>query len=97
MFNADNLLTLLRARPFVPFRLVLSDGGTVEVKTSEVVLPARHLMVVGLLDPTTNDTLIDRWMTVWYMHVTRVEQLAPAAPPFTFPPGPAVSPTPSST
>ncbi len=96
MFNANNLLTLLKTRPFVPFRLILSDGGTVEVKSPEVVLPGRQLMVVGLLDPNATDTLIDRWMTVWYMHVTRVEQLAPGAPPFTFPSGPAESPTPSS-
>ena len=97
MFNANNLLTLLKTRPFVPFRLILSDGGTVEVKSPEVVLPGRHLMVVGLLDPNAKDSLIDRWTTIWYMHVTRVEQLAPGAPPFTSPPGPAESPTPSST
>ena len=95
MFNANSLLTLLKTRPFVPFRLVLSDGGTVEVRSPEFVLPGRQLAVIGLPDPAAADTLIDRWTTVWYMHVTRVEQTQPGAPPFTSPPDPAESPTPS--
>jgi hypothetical protein len=32
MFTASDLLTLLHVCPFVPFRLILSDGGTVEVR-----------------------------------------------------------------
>jgi hypothetical protein len=97
MFNADNLVTLLKARPFVPFRFVLSDGGTVEVRSPEVVITGRQFAVVGLLDPKATDTLVDRWTTVWYMHVTRVEFLTTGAPPFFPPPGPAGSPAPAST
>ena len=51
MFNANNMLTLLKTRPFAPFRFVLSDGGTVEVKSPEFVLPGRQFAVVGLPDP----------------------------------------------
>ena len=98
MFNVNNLLTLLKTRPFVPFRLVLSDGGTVEVRHPEFVLPGRQLAVVGLPDPHAADTLINWWTTVWYMHVTRVEQTQPGALPFfTAPPGPAESLTPFPT
>ncbi len=97
MFNANNMLTLLKTRPFAPFRFVLSDGGTVDVKSPEFVLPGRQFAVVGLPDPRASETFIDWWITVWYMHITRVEQLQPGAPPFfTAPPGPAESPTPSS-
>jgi hypothetical protein len=96
MFTHDNLRTLRNARPFVPFRLVQSDGGAVDVRSPEVVLVGRHFAVVGLLDLDATDTLIDRWVTIWYMHVTRAEQLSPGQPPFTAPPpGPAESPTPS--
>jgi hypothetical protein len=93
MFTAENLRVLLNATPFVPFRLVLSDGGTVEVRSREVVILGRHFAVIGLLDPSATDTLIDHWTTVWYMHVTRAEQLFAGQPPFTPPPGPAESPT----
>jgi hypothetical protein len=95
MFNVNNLFSLLRARPFVPFRLVLSDGGAVEVRSPEFVLPGRQLAVVGLPDPDAADTLIDWYVTVWYMHVTRVEQMQPGAPPFTSPAGLAESSTPT--
>jgi len=95
MFGAADLLNLLHARPFVPFHLILSDGGTVEVRTPEVVVAGRRFVLVGLLDADANDRLVDRWTVVWYMHVTRAEQLAAGLPPFTAPPCPATSPTPS--
>jgi hypothetical protein len=94
MFGAADLMTLLHARPFVPFRLILSDGGTVEVRTPEVVMPGRRFALVGLLDADAKYSLFDRWMTVWYMHVSRAEQMVAGAPPFA-PPGPADSPAPS--
>jgi hypothetical protein len=97
MFTAAALLALLRARPFVPFRMVLSDGGTVEVLSSELVFPGRQHAIVGLLDPGSTDTLHDRWLVVWYMHVTRVEMLASGAAPLATPPSPPGSPTPSAT
>jgi hypothetical protein len=97
MFTINDLQTLITARPFVPFRLVLSDGGSVEVKSSELVMLGRRFAVVGILDPEARDSLIDRWTTVWYMHVTRAEQITPGAPPFATPPGPAESPAPSQT
>ena len=96
MFTADDLRNLLGARPFTPFRLLLSDGGQVVVRTPEVIIPGRRFAIIGLLDADAPDGLIDRWAVVWYMHVTRAEMLVPGAPPFTPPPtGPAESPSPS--
>lgn len=86
MFNANAMLALLNARPFAPFRFHLSDGGTVDVPSREMVIPGRTFAVVGILDPGRSDSLASRWTTVWYMHVTRVEMLSPGSPPFTAPP-----------
>ncbi|MBX9580903.1 MAG: hypothetical protein K2X87_11395 [Gemmataceae bacterium] len=86
MFTGERLLQLLGARPFVPFRLHLSDGGAVDVPSMEMVLPGRNFAVIGILEPAKSSRLADRWTTVWYMHVTRTEMLAPGAPPFTAPP-----------
>ena len=94
MFTLDHLRALLQARPFVPFRLVPSDGGTVEVRSSELVFPGRQMAVIGLLDSTANDTAWDRFIIVWYMHVTSVEMLGPGAIPFGPPTGPAEAPSP---
>ncbi|HTU20072.1 MAG TPA: hypothetical protein VMG10_18550 [Gemmataceae bacterium] len=95
MFTLDDLRNLLSARPFVPFRMHLSEGAAVDVRSQEVVLPGRRFAVIGLLDPDATDTAFDRWAVVWYMHVTRVEMLGAGSPPFSAPSGPAESPTPS--
>jgi len=95
MFTPNDPRTLLNTRPFVPFRLHLSDGASVDIRSQEVVLPGRHHAVVGLLDSNATDTLFERWAVVWYMHVKRVEMLGASSPPFSPPSGPAESPTPS--
>jgi hypothetical protein len=95
MFTINDLRTLLNTQPFVPFRLHLSDGSSVDVRSKEVVLLARYHAVIGLLDPDATDTVFDRWAVIWYMHVTRVEMLRAGSPPFSPPSGPAESPTPA--
>ena len=42
MFTGNDLRALVKVQPFVPCRLVLSNGGTVDVRTPEVVSPGRH-------------------------------------------------------
>ena len=86
MFTPTAMSALLNAQPFVPFRLHLSHGGAVTVPSREMVLPGRNFAVVGIPDPRSADNLADIWTTVWYMHVTQTEMLAPGAPPFTAPP-----------
>ncbi len=97
MFTADNLRALLQAKPFVPFRLLRSDGGSIEVRSSEQVLPGRQYAMVGLLDPNSTDNLADRFTILWYMHVTGVEMLKPGTPPLS-PPSepPSGTPTPAT-
>jgi hypothetical protein len=96
MFTAQHLQTLLAARPFVPFRLVLSDGSAVEVRTPELAYVARSFAIVGILDAETSHTLTDRFTIAYYMHVARVDYLSPGAPPFSSPSGPSQpSPRPS--
>jgi hypothetical protein len=96
MFTLDDMRALIHMRPFVPFRLHLSDGGTVDVRSPEVVLLLKRFAIVGLLDPNTSDTAYDRYMTVWYLHVTRHEMLSAGSPPFGSPPPSSTeSPTPT--
>ncbi len=76
MFNANNMLTLLKTRPFGRFRFVLSDGGTVEVETPNSSFPADSSPSSVCPTRTPSETFIDWWITVWYMHITRVEQTA---------------------
>jgi len=87
MFTMADFESLVRARPFVPFRLYLSDGGAVEVRSAEQCLPFRRFAVIALLDPNSRDAGFDRYMVAWYMHLTRAEHLRPGGPPME-PPGP---------
>ncbi len=94
MFTLEELRGLLNPRPFLPFRLHLTDGGSVEVRHQEQVVLTRRLAMIGIPDPSTTDTLIDRFMLVGYMHISRAEMLDAGSPPFSPPPtGPAESPT----
>ncbi len=96
MFIRDNLLARLNAQPFIPFRLHLSNGSSVEVRSREQVLALRSLAVVALLDPQAEDTVWDRWMNVWYVHVTSGEMLGHGPPALGPPPeGPAGAPSPA--
>ncbi|HTU90739.1 MAG TPA: hypothetical protein VMF69_11740 [Gemmataceae bacterium] len=97
MFTLDDLRNLLNVRPFVAFRLHLSEGESVDVRSKEVVLPGRRFAVIGLLDPNATDTAFDRWTVVWYMLITRVEMLGASPPPFSPPSGPTESLVPAPT
>lgn len=85
MFALNDMRSLLATRPFAPFRLWLSDGGHIDVRSPEVVFPGRRYAIIGLLDPEAADAAFDRHATVWYLHVTRHEALSPGESPFASP------------
>jgi hypothetical protein len=95
MFTLEDMRKLLQPRPFVPFRLRLTDGGSVEVRSPEFAMLGRRFVIVGLPDPKTTDKLVDRWLTIWYLHVVAAEQIDPGAPPFTSSPRSTPSDTPA--
>jgi hypothetical protein len=97
MFTIDHFRALLDNRPFVPFRLHVSDGGFVDIRSREQVSLLRQFAFVGLLDPQATDTVYDRFTFVWYLQVSRVEMLGPGAPPFAPPGGPTEAPSPART
>jgi hypothetical protein len=98
VFTLENMRNLVNAQPFIPFRLYLSDGGSVDVRSREQVFLLRQYAIIGLLDPQEADQIADRYMTVWYLHVTRTEMLGAGPPPFPPPPGgPAETPSPVRT
>ncbi len=81
MFTAEDLRGLLNRKPFVPFRLKLSEGDAVEIKNRELVMTGRWGVVVGLLPPDATDLLIDGWTSVAYTHVTSIEDINSDVPP----------------
>jgi len=94
MFTRNDMLRLLRAQPFTPFRLHLSDGSTVDVRHSEVVNPGRRVAHIGITDPDNPEAVWDDWIIVYYMHITKVDSLKPGPSPGEdgTPPGPSETP-----
>lgn len=77
----DDLIEVLRATPFRPFRLYVSDGSTFEIRHPEMLMVTRHSVIVGLLGGGENGNSggaypeIERSTTVDLLHVTQMEEL----------------------
>jgi hypothetical protein len=46
--TAEDLLTLIRRQPFVPFVLVTTDGTRYEIPSPEFVTPLQNDVIVGM-------------------------------------------------
>jgi hypothetical protein len=71
MAPAD-LHTLLRAQPFVPFRIVTSDGTTYEVRHPELVMVGLASTIIGYPSPG-QPWAYERYDIVSTRHIVRLE------------------------
>lgn len=70
----------LRHRPFEPFRLVLTDGQSYEVRHPDLLWVGQHTAYVGLTGDA-GQTFFERTVKVDLLHVIRIEPLEASAPP----------------
>jgi hypothetical protein len=68
---------LLAARPFRPFRLVMSSGQTYEVRHPEMAWLTRTSILVGI--DMADDGLPAEFKICSLLHVTAVEPLSPSS------------------
>ena len=72
------LLKLLLRKPFVPFRIHMSDGTVYEIKHPDLVLVGLASATVGF--PAASDPrLYDRSEIIALRHIVRLEPLEHAA------------------
>ena len=64
---------LLSARPFQPFRLVMSSGEKYDVKHPEMAMLMRTDIIVGIDE--SRDGLPTRYKVCSYRHVTAIEPI----------------------
>jgi hypothetical protein len=69
-----DLLTVLRRRPFEPFRIILSDGVTYDIRHPDLVMVTPTGAVIGYPDPSQPGLMLHLDM-VGLEHVVRLEQL----------------------
>jgi hypothetical protein len=78
---ASELLRMLRIRPFVPFRMHVSEGMVYEIRHPEMVIVMTAAVIVAFPDPS-NEEMANGWELVDLRHIIRVEPIsAPAALP----------------
>lgn len=70
--SPNDLYSLLRAKPFAPFRVVTSDGITYEVRHPEMVMVTIPSLIIGYPHETVPD-VVGRYDIVSMRHVVRLE------------------------
>jgi hypothetical protein len=73
----DDLLRMTRKRPFVPFRLHVSDGTAYEILSPEMAVVERSTVTVGVPTPGQTGVLLD--VVVSLLHITRLEPIVRSA------------------
>jgi hypothetical protein len=69
----DDVLELLRARPFKPFRISMSDGQHFEVHHPDNAIVSRSTVLVGVPGRRGPDGPAERVVTCALVHITRME------------------------
>jgi len=78
--SADELRDSLRQKLFEPFRIVLSDGATYDVRHPDLLWVGQRSAYVGLTGQP-GQTLFERAVKLDLLHVTQIVPLDAAAPP----------------
>jgi hypothetical protein len=84
--RAEELMELLRAKPFVPRRIHLTDGQSYDVRHPDSVLVLRQRVDIGL-QPDPASGVLERVEHCSLLDIVRVEELPPTAPADTAPTG----------
>jgi hypothetical protein len=71
---ATELLRMLRAQPFVPFRMHVSEGMVYEIRHPEMVIVMAAAAIVAFPDPA-NEALASGWELVDLRHLIRLEPI----------------------
>lgn len=80
MIPASILKTHLQMQPFVPFRIILTGGKTIDVPHPEMVRIGRATFIVFEPDQQDSD-LFDKYSTVSLLLVERIEHHEPKTVP----------------
>ena len=73
--NPQDVLQLLRKRPFEPFRIHLSDGSSFEIRHPELAIVERTKVIVGVPGPKGPEGPVERSVFCALLHITRAEPL----------------------
>ena len=76
--TAADLLRLRKRQPFVPFRLHLRDGRSLDVLSRRLILVEREFAIVGVPPAGSTAPIYQHTVNVRLADVVRTEDLQPA-------------------
>jgi len=76
----DDVLRLLRARPFQPFRISLSDGSQYDVRHPEMAIVSRSTVMLGVPGPRGLDGPVQDVVHCALVHITQLKPLDGVTP-----------------
>jgi len=71
----DDVMELLRQKPFRPFRIYLSDGTVYTIRHPDQVAVGRSALALALAASDDPDQLVDPVLRVALLHITRLEPI----------------------
>lgn len=78
MYSAEDIQARLKQKPFVPLRIIASEGLKFDIYHPDLVFVGRRDLMIGFPGPD-NPTIYDRVTRVALVHIVALEEL-PAAP-----------------
>jgi hypothetical protein len=76
MFNAKQLKDFMDAKPFRPFKVLMSDGRSYEVPNHDAAFVTQNKIEIGL--DLNRDGIARRSVYCAILHIARVEELQTA-------------------
>ncbi len=74
--SRDDINNFLRERPFRPFRLLLSNDKTYEIRHPELAFATLSSVVLGIPATNSPQPVADYAVHVSLMHVVQIEHIA---------------------
>jgi hypothetical protein len=71
----QDLAKRVKQRPFVPFRLVLTEGTAYEVRHPEQIMLARDSVVIGVPGQAEEEGFFETTVLVDVFHIVKLEPL----------------------
>ena len=78
--SPEELRDTRKMQPFEPFRLVMTDGASFEIRHPDLLMVGQRSAVVGL-SGQPSQTYYERTVKIDLLHVIRLEPLEVSPPP----------------
>jgi hypothetical protein len=77
----EEIAARLRRKPFVPFRVTLTEGSIYEIRHPELCMVGRRSAIIGISTRNDPDRLFDRSVDVDLLHIVKLEPVETASAP----------------